>query len=82
MNVLPDVTSRSFITMFRFVVENRVFVGTYFDTRETEIVGITVPLLKEDARFRVDHLALDLRLEAGKLYFAQRISGAGRRSPR
>ena len=78
MNVLPDVTTRSFITMFRFVVENRVFVGTYFDTRETEIVGITVPLLKEDARFRVDNLALDLRLEAGKLYFAQRSAVAGR----
>ena len=77
MNVLPDVTTRSFITMFRFVVENRVFVGTYFDTRETEIVGITVPMLKEDARFRVDNLALDLRLEAGKLYFAQRSLGRG-----
>ena len=35
-------------------------------------MGITVPVLKEDARFRVDNLALDLRLGAGKLYFAQR----------
>ena len=77
MNVLPDVTTRSFITMFRFVVENRVFVGTYFDTRETEIVGITVPVLKEDARFRVDNLALDLRLEEGEIYFTHRDIGRG-----
>ena len=77
MNVLPDVTVRSFVTMFRYVVENRVFVGTFFDSNETEIVGITVPLLKEEARFRVANLALDLRLERGKLYFAQRNIGRG-----
>jgi hypothetical protein len=75
MNVLPDVTTRSFVTMFRFVVGNHVFIGTYFETSESEIVGIEVPLLNEDSRFRVSNLALDLRLEGQKMYFAHRNRG-------
>ena len=78
MNVLPDVTTRSFITMFRYVVGERVFLGTYYDTSETEIVGIAVPLLKEEERFRV--AGPGARPAAGRggcWYFAQRNGGRG-----
>jgi hypothetical protein len=77
MNVLPDVTTRPFITMFRFVVGSSVVIGTYYDNSESEIVGISTPLLEEESRFRVTNLALDLRREGDKLYFAHRNRGRG-----
>jgi hypothetical protein len=77
MKVLPDVTTRPIVTMFRFVVGTSVFLGTYFDTGETEIVGISLPILKEEERFRVPQLALDLRLDGRTMLFAQRNGGRG-----
>jgi hypothetical protein len=74
MNVMLDLTTRPFLTMFRFVIGNRV-LSTYFETSRLEIVGVSLPLLKEDERFRVPNLALDLRLEGSKMYFSQRNRG-------
>jgi len=75
MNVLPDVTTSSFVTMFRYVLGNRVYLGTQYDRYETEIVGISVPQLNEEQRFRVPNLVLDLRQEGERLYFAQLSKG-------
>jgi protein kinase-like protein/WD40 repeat protein len=71
VNVLGDLPAPSFVTMFRHVIDNRVFIGTYFETLETEVVGISVPSLKEDLRFRVASMLLDLRREGEKMYFVQ-----------
>jgi hypothetical protein len=75
MNVLPDVSAGSFVTIFRYVLGNRVYVGTQYDRFETEVVGISVPALNEEARFRVPNLVLDLRQEGSLLYFAQLTKG-------
>jgi serine/threonine-protein kinase len=77
MKVLPDVSPRPALTMFRHVVGNRVFLGSYFDNAETEIVGIAPVLLAEEVRFRVPNLALDIRQDEGALLFAQRNGGRG-----
>jgi hypothetical protein len=77
MNVLPDVTPRSFVTMFRFAIGNSVYLGNYFDTAESEIVGISLPLIKEEQRFRIPKLVLDLRLEGRRFYFVHRNLGHG-----
>ena len=75
MNVLPDVTASPFVTMFRYVLGNRVYLGTQFDRYETEVVGISVPALDEEQRFRVPNLVLDLRQEGRQFYFAQLSKG-------
>jgi tRNA A-37 threonylcarbamoyl transferase component Bud32 len=75
MNVLPDVTDSSFLTMFRYVLGNRVYLGTQSEKFVTEIVGISVPLLKEEERFRVPNLVLDLRQDGRRFYFAQVSKG-------
>jgi len=77
MNVLPDVNTRPFVTIFRYVIGNRVFLGTMFDKFETEIVSIAVPLLNEEERFRIPHLVLDLRQEGQRMYFAFHDKGRG-----
>jgi len=77
MKVLPDVTTRPSLTMFRHVIGNRVYLGSYFDTSETEIVGIVPLLLAEEVRFRVPNLALDMRQDEETLLFAQRNGGRG-----
>ena len=77
MKVLPDVTTRPIVTMFRYVIGTRVFLGTFFENSETEIVGISLPHLNEEVRFRVPQLALDLRPEGRTLLFAQRNAGRG-----
>jgi len=77
INVLPDVTTRSFVTFFRFAIGQSVYIGTYFDSAESEIVGISLPLIREEQRFRVPKLALDLRMEGQRLYFAHRNMGHG-----
>jgi serine/threonine protein kinase len=77
INVLPDVTTRSFVTFFRFAIGHSVYIGTYFDSAETEIVGISLPLIREEQRFRIPKLALDLRMEGQRLYFAHRNMGHG-----
>jgi dipeptidyl aminopeptidase/acylaminoacyl peptidase len=63
--------------MFRHVVGNQVYLGSFFDNSETEIVGISLPLLKEEVRFRLPLLALDLRPDGQKLVFSQRNAGRG-----
>src|SRR5262249_18990125 len=75
MNVLPDVTTNSFDTMFRYVLGNRVYLGSQSDKYETTVVGIAVPALKEEDRFRIPNLVLDLRQEGTQLYFAQLSKG-------
>jgi hypothetical protein len=75
MNVLPDVTTRSFITMFRHVLGNHVYISTVLDKYETEIVGISVPLLNEVERFRVPRVALDLRQGGRQIYLSYRSNG-------
>jgi hypothetical protein len=75
MKVLPDVTQRPIITMFRYVIGNRVYLGTLFDNQETEVVGISVPLLKEEDRFRVPELVLDMRSTGRTLLFSKRTAG-------
>jgi hypothetical protein len=77
MKVLPDVTQRPILTMFRHVIGNRVYLGTYFDNLETEVVGISLPLLNEEERFRVPELALDIRPMGRTLLFSKRTAGRG-----
>ena len=77
MNVLPAATTRSFVTIFRHVIGNRLDLGTMFADYETELVGFSVPLLAEEDRFRVRHLALDLRQEGRLMYFAHTDNGRG-----
>ena len=77
MKVLPDVTSRPILTMFRYVIGNRVYLGSYFDNLETEVVGISLPLLNEEERFRVPELALDMRSTGQTLLFSKRTAGRG-----
>ena len=78
MNVLPDVTTRSFVTIFRYVIANRVFLGTMFDNTRDGDRRLRGPLLNEEERFRLPHLALDLRLEGAQMFFAQHKQGRGR----
>jgi hypothetical protein len=75
MKVLPDVVTGPSFSVFRFIVGNQVFVGTIFDTAETEVVGIALPLLKEEVRFRLPALAVDLRLSGRRFLFAEGQSG-------
>jgi hypothetical protein len=75
MKVLPDVITRPSFSVFRFVIGNQVFLGTLFDTIDTEVVGLSVPLLKEEVRFRVAALALDLRPSGRRFLFARGSSG-------
>jgi hypothetical protein len=77
MNVLPDVNGRPFLSIFRHAIGNRVFLGILSDTYETEVVGVSLPLLKEEARFRVPKLPLDLRLEGEQMFFAHLSRGRG-----
>ena len=75
MNVLPDVTSKPFLSIFRHVMGNRVLLGTLFDTYETEIVPVALPLLKEEERFRLPNMPLDLRLEGRQIFFSHHSRG-------
>jgi len=75
MKVLPDLTTRPIVTMFRYVIRDVVYLGTYFDTAETEIVGISPPLLKEEHRFRIPELVLDMRPAGETLVFSRRNGG-------
>jgi len=77
INVLPDVTTRSFVTFFRFAIGHSVYMATYFDSAESEIVSISLPLIREEERFRIPKLTLDLRMEGQRLYFAHRNMGHG-----
>ena len=77
MNVLPAATTRSFVTIFRHVIGNRLYLGTMFADYETELVGFSVPLLGEEDRFRVRHLVLDLRQDGRFMYFAHTDNGRG-----
>jgi hypothetical protein len=77
MKVLPDVTQRPIITMFRHVIANRVYVATSFNSLETEVVGISLPLLNEEERFRVPELVLDMRSMGRTLVFSKRTGGRG-----
>jgi hypothetical protein len=77
MKVLPDVTQLPSITMFRYVIGNRVYLGTYLENLQTEVVGISVPLLNEEDRFRVPELVLDMRPAGRTLLFSKR-NNAGR----
>ena len=77
MNVLPAATTRSFMTIFRHVIGNRLYLGTMFADYETELVGFSVPLLAEEDRFRVRHLVLDLRQDGRLMYFAHTDNGRG-----
>jgi hypothetical protein len=74
LHVLPEV-SPSFVTTFRWTVENRVFVSASTAAAEMTVVAISPPALREDLRFRLPEMALDFRSRGALLYYA---SGRGR----
>ncbi len=83
MNVLPDVTTRS--VHHDVPLRGRATAsssGPISTTARPRSSGISVPLLKEDARFRVAHLALDLRLGGAKLYSPSAARGGSPTSRR
>jgi hypothetical protein len=77
MNVLPPATTRPFVTIYRHVIGNGLYLGTMFANYETELVGFSVPLLAEQDRFRVSQLVLDLRQYGRLMYFAHTDNGRG-----
>jgi serine/threonine-protein kinase len=75
--VLPEPTTTTFFSMFRYAIGNRIFITPIQDSGEMEVVGFTVPELRQDLRFRVAELGLDLTSAGTMLYYAGRtIEGA------
>ncbi len=78
MKVMPDVTTRPVITMFRYVIGTHVFLGIILrQRRDRDRRDFAAAVLKEEVRFRVPLLALDMRPDEGRLLFAQRNKGRG-----
>jgi len=67
--VLPEPTRRAFFTSFRSLSGGLIFVSGIHEVGGTDFVGTSWPSLREDARFRVDDFALDLRLHGQRVYY-------------
>ena len=74
--VLPQATTRPLITSFRFVTGGLVFVTATLDSRETAVVGVSWPSLREEVRFRFADFVLDLAHGDGSLLYYTDPGGA------
>jgi len=75
--VVGEATSAHFLTAFRFVVGNRVFIEKVVESDEAEVIGIGVPALHEEERFRLPEQAFDLTGDESFLYYGTRSLIAG-----
>jgi hypothetical protein len=68
MRVLPETTAKPFVTSFRYVSGNRVYVATVLESGEAEFLEIGMPEMKLGTRFRLPPVALDL-CTAGSVFY-------------
>jgi hypothetical protein len=70
MYVLPLEASRPYVTAFRSVAGNVVFVAATLETGQTQVTGIQLPRLERAyTTFRLADFALDLRWFDADLYY-------------
>jgi len=75
MKVLPEVTAKPYVTSFRFVNGQRIFLSTVFETGEAEISDISIPDMTEGPRFRLPPAAYDLLSVGSRLYYTNPMPG-------
>jgi hypothetical protein len=78
--VLPEPVGEPYLTSFRFVVADRVFVAAVLKGGiGTELVGLGWPSLREEVRFRLPGGIVDLASSGGETFYAGRAPrGYGR----
>jgi len=75
MKILPEVTARPYLTSFRYVNGNRIFIATVFETGEAEVSDISLPALTQGPKFRLPPGGYDLRPAGSLLYYANLLPG-------
>jgi hypothetical protein len=75
MKILPEVTAKPYMTSFRFVNGNRVFISTVFETGEAEVSDISIPDMTQGPKFRLPPGGYDLRPARSRLYYANLLPG-------
>jgi tRNA A-37 threonylcarbamoyl transferase component Bud32 len=75
MKILPEVTADPFVTSFRFVNGNRIFVSTVFETGEAEVSDISMPDLTVGPKFRLPPVAYDLMNMGSRIYYSNPMPG-------
>jgi tRNA A-37 threonylcarbamoyl transferase component Bud32 len=75
MTVLPEVTAKPYVTSFRYVSGNRIFVAAVSGTGTAEFSEIVMRGLKEGARFWLPPSAYDLRTVGSMLYYTHIAPG-------
>jgi len=76
-NVLTETDIHPFVNMFRFAVGDQVLVERLSNEGEAELVGTTIPDLKESVRFRLPVAGLDFRWFHSKYYYSGRWTHVG-----
>jgi tRNA A-37 threonylcarbamoyl transferase component Bud32 len=76
MKVLPEVTAKPYVTSFRFVNGQRIFISTVFETGEAEISDISIPDMTEGPKFRLPPAAYDLQSVGSRLYYTNPMPGS------
>jgi hypothetical protein len=67
--VLPQATSREFLTTYHHVVRDEVFVLATEHDRNTEVAGFAWPSVQERVRFRHAEPILDVTSRDGRVYY-------------
>jgi hypothetical protein len=76
MKVLPEPTTKPFVTSFRYVISDRIYVSTVFDSGQVEFSEIGMPEMTVGTKFRVPPLALDLKSSSSLLYYSHGTASA------
>jgi serine/threonine protein kinase len=69
--VIPEATGEPYMTAFRFVAGNLIFVSALAESEVTELVAYSWPSLREQSRFRTRDQVLDVRLRESTIYYTQ-----------